>query len=245
MTREVFLDTDNLHDLGALFGIVGSRIDTLLVLCTKDVLSRSWCLGEMATARAHNLDVVIVSFAEFQWPSENFISDIELHVEGLESLVQYGIGLDIILATLRWLPGLPQIRLPQDMTLACVDTVVEFLVARKGGKCDAACVPGIVLETDRTANDTGDEVAVHTVQLLADARPPDGCQVVSIVDHSKSENVCTAHILKELLKAHCPLMTKVPHVLGADEHVADDVQCVVIVCSIGCFAPSPFCASGL
>jgi len=77
-----FLDPDNLQDLSALFSIVGNRIDTLVVLCTEGVLSRSWCLGEMVTARAHNLDVILVRFPEFRWPSKDFVPDMGLPVEG-------------------------------------------------------------------------------------------------------------------------------------------------------------------
>ena len=230
VTREVFLDSDNLQDLSALFGTVGNRVDTLVVLCTKDVLSRLWCLGEMATARAHKLNVLLVIFPEFRWPSKQFVSDFGLHVEGLESLVHCGISLDMILATLKWLPGFPQITLPKSMTLACVVIVVDMLIARKGGNCDGANVPGIVSENAR-----GGEAARQRMQLLTDGRPPLSCQVVSVVDHSNSEAVCTAHILRELLTTHCPLMTKVPHVIGADEHVADDVHMVLMICSNGCF----------
>jgi len=198
-------------------------------------------MGEMTTARLHGVDVVCVKFPEFEWPSVNSIAHIGHHVEGIESLVRYGISLELVQATLRWLPGLPQIVMPQDITLACVDAVVEKLVVRRGGKCEAASVPGIVSEKTQTASDSvGDVFWKHRVQLLDDTASPAGCRVVAVVDHSNSEVLCTAHVITELLKVHCPRMTKVSHVLGRGEHVSEDVRIVLVICSTSCFHQTSF-----
>ena len=40
--RKVFLDSDDLRDLGVLFGVVGNHTDTLVVLCTREILRRRY-----------------------------------------------------------------------------------------------------------------------------------------------------------------------------------------------------------
>ena len=248
VTRQVFLDSDNLQDLSVLFSVVATRIDTLVVLCTRSILLRPWCVGEMTTARVHSLDVILLSFPDFQWPSETFIADVSPHMEGIESLVPYGIGVDMVQATLRWLPSLPQLLLPQHTTLACVDTVVAKLVHRRGGRSEFVSVPGIVLENSHESDDLQSILPkpcaatglAYRVESLSDGAAPVGCQVVSIVDTSNVEVVCTALIIKELLKSHFPLMTKVPHVLGADEHLPEGVHTVLVICSSGCFHQTCF-----
>ena len=46
VARGVFLDSDNLEDLSLLFGIVGEKTETLVVLCTREILHRPGVLGK-------------------------------------------------------------------------------------------------------------------------------------------------------------------------------------------------------
>merc|ERR1719434_279094 len=84
--RDVFLDSDNLRDLSVLFSVVGNKTDTLVVLCTRDILKRPWCVGEMTTACVRNVDTILIIFPEFQPPSDAFIENYLSHVEGVRSL---------------------------------------------------------------------------------------------------------------------------------------------------------------
>ena len=92
VTRGVFLDSDNLEDLSLLFGIVGEKTETLVVLCTREILHRPWCVGEMTTARLRNVDTILVMFPDFQVPLHTFIEGCAT-VEGIRSLAPYGISL--------------------------------------------------------------------------------------------------------------------------------------------------------
>ena len=65
MRLQPHLDSDNLLDLRVLFGVVGNSTDTLVVLCSSDILSRTWCVGEMVTARLHGVDTFLVRLADF------------------------------------------------------------------------------------------------------------------------------------------------------------------------------------
>ena len=69
VTREVFLDLDNLQDLSALFGIVGNRIDALV--------------REMATACSHRPREFSRILAIVKK-----IPDFGFHVNGLEFLAE-------------------------------------------------------------------------------------------------------------------------------------------------------------
>ena len=85
VTRDVFLDADNLQDLALLFGYVGNHTETFVVLCTTEVMSRVWCVGEMTTARLHGVDTILVLFPDFEWPS----------AESLEHCAEY-VGADFV-----------------------------------------------------------------------------------------------------------------------------------------------------
>ena len=93
--RDVFLDSDNLLDLSILFEIVRARTDTLVVLCTQEILCRPWCVGEMTTSRLHSLDTILLIFPDFRWPTRAFIDDYASHVEGVMSLAPHGISVEM------------------------------------------------------------------------------------------------------------------------------------------------------
>ena len=209
--RGVFLDSDNLQDLSMLFSIVANNVDTLVVLCTREILFRPWCVGEMTTARLHGIDTVMIIFPDFQCPSRAFIENYATHVERVLSLAPYGISPDVARETLLWLSRRPLIVLPHSMSLVGVDTCVEKMVLRNRGRSDMVRVPGI-----RTVSSAGDtNVADGAVPVSIERTSLEwlsSCSVahhvtdnlqlgtmatmhlVSIVDHRNLESVCTALI---------------------------------------------------
>lgn len=68
---------------------------------------------------------------------------------------------------------------------------------------------------------------------------PATVSVVSIVDHSNQESVCTALLVKELLKKFFPL-SGAGHVLGPEENVPVDATTVLVMSSNGCFQKPSF-----
>jgi len=56
----VFVDSDNLDDLDLLFSYVGEDTKVLVVLCSPEIFTRPWCIGEMTTARLMKVPVVLV-----------------------------------------------------------------------------------------------------------------------------------------------------------------------------------------
>jgi len=229
---DVFLDADNLVDLSTLFDIVRERTDMLVVLCTRDILRRPWCVGEMTTARLRKVDTVLLIFPEFEWPSNTFIEDYVTHVEGVVSLAEYGIHVEMAQDTLRWLLVRPQIVLPHAMTMAGVDATVAKLIQRKHGRTETVSVVGVL-----SVEEGCDKVCVtHTESRLA---PPPTLEVVSVVDHRTQESVCAALLLQDLLQRHYPLMGT-GYVVGPDECLPESATTVLVVCSNGCFQTPGF-----
>jgi len=144
--RQVFLDSDNLQDLSLLFGFVANFTDTLVVLCTSSILSRPWCVGEMTTAKLHGVDTILLIFPEFQWPADDFVENYPQHVEGVLSLVKFGIHVDMVQEALRWLRTRPSIVIPEEMSLAVADAVAGKLVSRRRGLFECSPHPGIDTE---------------------------------------------------------------------------------------------------
>ena len=143
-------------------------------------LHRPWCVGEMTTARLHGLDTTLLIFPEFQWPTRAFVDEYATHAEGVLSLAAHGISVEMAQDTLSWLASCPQIRLPEEISLAGVDGIAAELTGSKKGLSQT-----VIASRDLAASSKAD--------------------VVSIVDYRMQESVCAALFLKEMLKSHFPL----------------------------------------
>ena len=84
-------------------GYVEKNTDTLVVICTSEILSRPWCVGEMMTARVHGVDTILVVLPDFTWPTEDCITQYASHVPGVYGLAKFGISVSMAQVTLAWL----------------------------------------------------------------------------------------------------------------------------------------------
>ena len=241
---QIFLDSDNLQDLFGLFGTVANSVRTLVVLCSKEILQRPWCVGEMCTARENTIDTIMVCFHNVVWPSDLFIDRYAEHVKGIHALASYGIGLDIVRETLHWLRTRPRVVLPRRTTLSSMQSVADRLVKRRGGNMEQVSVGGMrtvyVGDCLSVVENPGFELRAsvfeHRVQHEAPHVPvPKGSMVVSIVDHANDEAVCAAFIIERLLRVHFPLGTQAPHMLASSDHIPTGVTAELVICSNGCF----------
>ena len=212
---------------GLLFGIVGEKTETLVVLCTREILHRPSCVREMTTARLHNIDTILVMFPDFEKPSRTVIDNYAC-VEGVQSLAPFGISLQMTQETLWWLGTRPWIVLPRSVNSGGFDAVVEKLVGRKKGRQEMATVPSVLSIINSHGHDENEEdqenhwrsreTVSHLVSEPLGCSTPAAVTVVSIVDHTNQESVCTALLVRELLKRFFPL-TGPGHVLGPDENL--------------------------
>ena len=104
----------------------------------------------------------------------------------------------------------PWMVLPRSINSAGVDAVVEKLVGRKKGRQEMATVPSMLSIINSHGHDENDENEVchwrsretvsHLVSEHRGWSAPAAATVVSIVDHTNQESVCTVLLVKELLK---------------------------------------------
>jgi hypothetical protein len=67
----VFIDSDSVQEMDALFDIVKSKLDHLVVYLTRETLSTPWCAGEITTAFAcSRVKVIVVKTESFVTPSD-------------------------------------------------------------------------------------------------------------------------------------------------------------------------------
>lgn len=102
---QVFLDSDDVQNLDRLFGFPGRRTDTLVVLCTTSIILKPWCVGELSTAKLHDVDTILLVFPDFRWPTREFVKNYAQHMEGVLELAQYGSDVRLAREALRWLRG--------------------------------------------------------------------------------------------------------------------------------------------
>ena len=190
----------------------------------------------MTTARLQSLDTTLIIFPDFQWPSPDFVEKYATIVEGVHSLAAYGISLDMVQDTMRWLRELPQIVLPSALDMPSVDAVVSKLVSRRHGQEEMKPVENLL--SNVVCVEGAGNVNLHHVSPKA-LKKASQAAVVSIVDDTVQEALCAAFLLKEFLKEYFPL-SEAGHVLGPNESLPETTTTLLVVCSNGCFQRPSF-----
>eukprot|EP00930_Biecheleria_cincta_P104917 TRINITY_DN973_c0_g2_i1.p1 TRINITY_DN973_c0_g2~~TRINITY_DN973_c0_g2_i1.p1 ORF type:complete len:1809 (+),score=239.90 TRINITY_DN973_c0_g2_i1:84-5510(+) len=76
-TSDIFLDSDALETLDLLYDTVRSRVKNLVILLTKETLSRMWCCGEITTAVKNNVPIIPVPCDDYVPPTNEDFEIIE------------------------------------------------------------------------------------------------------------------------------------------------------------------------
>ena len=119
--RNVFLDSDDLHDLTQLKEAV-KQSDALVLVQSTRVLERPWCLIEIATALDHSIPIVGVSLATGGYKYDfatatDFLNSLETSLEEVNpGALSVLVANDIQVAELMWklgstIPGAISVRL--------------------------------------------------------------------------------------------------------------------------------------
>lgn len=72
----VFLDSDELDRLDLIFEIVAFDTKNVVVLCTKEILRRIWCAGEIASAVKRGVKIIPVACGDYTAPTDEFIDNV-------------------------------------------------------------------------------------------------------------------------------------------------------------------------
>ncbi|CAE8629313.1 unnamed protein product [Polarella glacialis] len=227
---KVFMDYDDLQDLTKLFGYVAFDTEHLIILGTKDILTRKWCMGEVTTGRLHKINTVVVALPDYEPPSETYVQDYQVHVPDITELVAHGISLAAVQETLRWMQDLPTIELlgTLDSTLArslCKELVVMHVS------------PGIMFQNSVQLNCEAQDEPDKEARLASRKTQYNGSKVAILVDYKNIEAVATALVLQLMVS---PLLVSlegmVPYIMAADEEAMPTVRILVVICSQECFA---------
>eukprot|EP00931_Biecheleriopsis_adriatica_P013512 TRINITY_DN11493_c0_g1_i1.p1 TRINITY_DN11493_c0_g1~~TRINITY_DN11493_c0_g1_i1.p1 ORF type:complete len:1561 (-),score=304.57 TRINITY_DN11493_c0_g1_i1:276-4292(-) len=209
----VFIDSDDLRNLDMLFDYVGSQSETIVVLASKELFFRPWCMGELVTAKANGVKLIKVVFPDFVPYSKDFIDHYAEHVPGVSQLTPEGIDLHMVQDMLQWMQDQDTITLPEKLTEDVMTNLCTSIVKNSFG-----CIS---------------EGAATAQELKSKA--------VIFVDHANMEAVSASYILAKLVAphfAHDPAM--MPKVLEAGQALCEGTEVVLIVCTNGAFQQSAF-----
>jgi len=207
---KILIDSDGPSDLDKLYDLVGNQSNTLVALCSGVLLARPVCVGELATAKERNVNVVKVIFPDFKEPDADFIEQYATYVPDLTTLAQRGVGLMSVQGALRWFLDRPKLQLPARISMAVMQELSTKLVA---GPTSSAAL------------------------AQADDAPGVGSAgSVVLPDHANWEAVMTAHMLVHLLsKSSVQSATKAPSVLAPSIDLTESTETLIVVCTNGAF----------
>ena len=126
--KKVFLDTDDLQDLSRLFDYVGNHTDVAVALCSQDLLTRPWCMGELVTAKVNKVRMVRFVMPGFTEPDEIFIKEYETLVPDIACLTEHGISLQMVKGMLSWVSQCSSIGMYEGPSHATMNDACDKLV---------------------------------------------------------------------------------------------------------------------
>jgi hypothetical protein len=224
----VFIDCDEL-DNNVLFDYVGSQSETIVVLMSKELLYRPWCIGElvMAHLKCKESQMAIVRFPDFELPERAVIENYSKLVD-ISCLCPYGISLDMIQNVLRWICDVPPRSLiPARLDLAVINDVRDELVTIS--QMIPSSPKGLCAK-----NKIVKEEAMQTEDSLSD-------YVFIVHDYSNMEMVATGFVLMKLMTPHFVHdASMAPCVLPQGQALPSTTQNCIFVLSNGAFTNREF-----
>ncbi|CAE7449261.1 Tg [Symbiodinium sp. CCMP2456] len=214
----VFLDSDDLSSLVHLFGVISQSIENLIVIGSADIWTRKWCVGEVVTAKLHDVTMVVLALPGFHFPDAAFIAALDTVLGDLNELVTYGLSKSDIKDTLTRLRDQKTIALPE-----------RFQVS------DLACLAEMMQQVNpaRTGKD-----AVNLIHSFADGLGAvTSCLVLA--NHDDMEALATAHVLRIWMFPHL-LQRRIngPFVISSDDRIMElgieHAKLVIVVCTKDC-----------
>jgi len=137
----VFLDSDQLEDLALIFDAV-RQSQNLVVLLSPELLKRMWCAGEISTAHSNGVPITPVICDPGYTPSDEMLAAVPSYwtADQKQTLVSFGISVDMILDAYRYLRVLPSLNLNTMGKLGeKEDLVIELLDRCRLQKRSFAC----------------------------------------------------------------------------------------------------------
>jgi hypothetical protein len=230
--KRVFIDCDDLQDIGMLFEYVGSQSETIVVLMSKELLLRPWCIGELVTAhlKCKESQVATVRFPDFDIPKDKVIEDYGALVD-ISCLAPYGLDLAMVQSMLRWICDLPpRFTIPPTLDLGvineCRDGLLTFSSgSSKGHRAKRPNRPSVGMSGTSTTSRKS-EVSNN---------------LFIVPDYSNMEMVSTGFVLMKLLTPHfAHNASMVPRVIPQGQALPSTTQTCIFILSNGVFTNPDF-----
>eukprot|EP00429_Kryptoperidinium_foliaceum_P006860 CAMPEP_0176023690 /NCGR_PEP_ID=MMETSP0120_2-20121206/11562_1 /TAXON_ID=160619 /ORGANISM="Kryptoperidinium foliaceum, Strain CCMP 1326" /LENGTH=748 /DNA_ID=CAMNT_0017356857 /DNA_START=26 /DNA_END=2268 /DNA_ORIENTATION=+ len=210
---DVFLDSDNLDSLDRLLNFVAADTQSLVVLGSRSIYSRPWCIAEMATAYGNGVGLLVLALPGYSAPTREAIPGM---FEGLdlECLLENGISAELVAAALASICERPVGEVPLDLDVKAMGQLTERLAR---GDPQGFAQRGSTLRDDLAT--------------------------VIIANVSDFEANASAHVLRALLTPHLhENVVQIPRVLRAEQDLPPNAQTAIVVFTCGCFEQPLFVA---
>jgi len=211
VTRKVFVDTDDLQNLGTLFDMVDQDTECLVAIHSAHLLTRPWCIGEITTAHRAKILIQVVRLPLVEKPSAHFVENIFNFVSETECLTENGISVEMVQQALEHFQSLFAISLPSELQ----DKSVTNLGAALLGKISATASHDVHAEE-------GEDVPENALMIVADKKD--------------LEAASAAFILRELI---IPIIAAsqgvTASVLSAGQRMPASITRVALMCTNGLF----------
>jgi len=225
-TRKAFIDCDHLTDLDVLFDTVASMTETLIIVASREVFLRLWCVGEITTAKMNGLKVVKLVLPDFAELEDDFIDNFKSHVPDLSILTNRGISLEDAQEAMRWSRGLGTISVPQDLSREVLVKMTKQILGSSSKDSDSLC------NITKHSSSMDSEAAICESGSKRH-RLAKGTTLI-IYDATNLEATSTALILERLLRprfAHTP--KELPTILPFGSSLPSSARKILLICTNG------------
>lgn len=128
---KVFYDADNLLDLTHLFQIVQSDVKCVVVILSPGVFGSPWCTGEICTAFASDVPMVVVATDGYTVPDYDEVNMIVSNWSDVhrKTLANYGFDEEIVKTAFAYLHRVPVVDLDRSHSLATQGSAALKVIA--------------------------------------------------------------------------------------------------------------------
>lgn len=194
----VFLDSDNLSDLDALFEIIRGQTKSLVLVMTPQLLHRPWCAGEIATAFANQIRTLPLLCDDFQFSEDDSLIAIPetWNAKDKDNLAAFGITTDLLRDAFKSLPRLQSLTMPRfgnfdeqersitELLATC--GIGSFQPAKEDKSAAMVCIASLTSDPECFSTCQVVQLMLQkssrtATRVLREARFPESCEVLVVV----------------------------------------------------------------
>jgi hypothetical protein len=243
---KTWIDCDDLTNLELLFGYVSSKTDTVVILMSRELLRRPWCMGELVTAHLNQprVKMIPVRFPDFDEPDDVFVEEYGNIVTDIGKLGAHGISLAMVQDMLRWVREIPGISIPAQLGDAVCRELAKQIVGKSFAGKDLTSFVNVKSRQQPPPADANEKDGSQSTTTISSQGGESGglnSKVPCVTDFSNMEGLATALVLCKLVrKMMTHDATMLPYLQPWDETLGDSTKTVIFVLANGVFMNSQF-----